>query len=35
MKHEDKPEHETMTESHILLDKTPIHVDAEKVKDES
>ena len=35
MIHEDKPEHETMTEAHILQDKEPVHLDSNKVLDDS
>ena len=35
MIHEDNPEHETMTESHVLLDKEPVRVDSDAVKDDS
>lgn len=35
MNHEDNPEHETMTESHILHDRLPVHMDMDKVKDDS
>lgn len=35
MIHEDHPEHETMTEAHILKDKDPVHMDANKVQDDS
>ena len=36
MIHEDNPEHETMTEAHIIKhDKDHVHVDADKVSDDS
>ena len=35
MIHEDHPEHETMTEAHILKDKDAVHMDSNKVLDDS